>query len=184
MIDFTTMTGPFADATLLEAGAMSVNSFAAAPWRAVTSLTLHADPDHLATNAAAGLAFGAILSRRTGLGVTVAVAVVGGAAGNALTAYACAPSCTWVGASTAVFAVMGAMCVAYRSVVMVAITVALCVAAHAADVNTAAHVCGAIAGVLVGLMVDREDKISTAGQLACALGAVAAVVASWGAALA
>jgi rhomboid protease GluP len=169
---------------LQDAGRMSAQAFDSSPWRAVTALTLHVDVEHAVANAATALGCTLLLSRRTGLGVSIAVAVVGGALGNVLDAYACAPEVTWVGASTAVFALMGALCVAYRSVAMVLLSAALCYASHAADVHTSVHVCGWFAGVVVGLLADREHKFSPLAQLACAFGAASLVAVSWSAALA
>lgn len=170
---------------LQDAGRMGAAALESEPWRAVTALTLHVDAEHAATNVAAAAFCSLLLARRTGLGVSVAVAVAAGAAGNAL-AYVADPSAVWVGASTAVFGLLGALCAAYRSLALCALSALLCYASHAAGVATAAHVAGWIAGVAVGFLADREHKcgpLGPLGQLVCAFGAAAVVAVCWALAL-
>ncbi len=79
-------------------------------WQVFTALTLHAGGAHLASNAVLGGALYYVLSRATGAGIAALTAVAGGAAGNALNAWFHYPGeHLSVGASTAVFAVVGAM---------------------------------------------------------------------------
>lgn len=79
-------------------------------WQVFTALTLHVGGAHLASNAVLGGALYYVLSRATGAGIAALVAVAGGAAGNALNAWFHFPGeHLSVGASTAVFAVVGAL---------------------------------------------------------------------------
>jgi membrane associated rhomboid family serine protease len=76
-------------------------------WRAVTALTLHADGVHLLANLAAGSWFGWLAARQLGPGVAWALALLAASASNLLEALFGPASHRAVGASTAVFAVLG-----------------------------------------------------------------------------
>lgn len=76
-------------------------------WRAVTSLTLHADFSHLASNIAFGGFFGLQVGRYLGAGVGWAVILAGGVIGNFVNAWLQPPSYLAIGASTSVFAALG-----------------------------------------------------------------------------
>ncbi len=82
-------------------------------WRAVTALTLHADPAHVASNAVVGGAFLILLARRAGSGTAWLLAVLAGALGNLLNAGVHAvlggPGHLSVGFSTAVFGAAGVL---------------------------------------------------------------------------
>jgi membrane associated rhomboid family serine protease len=78
-------------------------------WRTVTALTLHADLLHVATNALACAIFVTALARALGPGVACALLVGAGASANALTALVRGPGYDSLGASTAVFAAVGAL---------------------------------------------------------------------------
>ncbi|PXA02988.1 hypothetical protein DDZ13_14470 [Coraliomargarita sinensis] len=77
-------------------------------WRAITSLTLHSDVVHLASNTVAGIGFAFLLARFFGAGAAWLLIMVTGAAGNALNAWIHYPEVHLsIGASTAVFAALG-----------------------------------------------------------------------------
>jgi len=78
-------------------------------WRTITALTLHADLIHAVGNAIACLLFVGALGRALGPGATAVLLVLAGAAGNTLTAAMRGPGYDSVGASTAVFAAVGAL---------------------------------------------------------------------------
>ena len=78
-------------------------------WRAWTALTLHLDGPHLAANLLAGVWFGYLASRQMGAGTAWLLAVSGGAIANLLEGQFGPPEHRAVGASTAVFAALGAM---------------------------------------------------------------------------
>lgn len=76
-------------------------------WRAVTALTLHADPAHVTGNGIATLIFVAPLCRWVGNGVAVAAVLASGVGGNLLTAALYGGGHRSVGASTATFGALG-----------------------------------------------------------------------------
>jgi len=78
-------------------------------WRAWTALTLHLDGPHLAANLLAGTWFGYLAGRQMGPGTAWLLTVTGGAVANLLEGQFGPPEHRAVGASTAVFAALGAM---------------------------------------------------------------------------
>jgi rhomboid protease GluP len=87
----------------LEAGRVVAGEW----WRVVTALTMHIELDHLAGNLAFGAFFGYFVGRYLGGGVGWLTIVAGGAAGNLLNALVQSPAHRSIGASTAVFAMLG-----------------------------------------------------------------------------
>jgi rhomboid protease GluP len=78
-------------------------------WRAWTALTLHLDGPHLAANLLAGVWFGYLAGRQMGPGTAWLLTVTGAALANLLEGEFGPPEHRAVGASTAVFAALGAM---------------------------------------------------------------------------
>jgi membrane associated rhomboid family serine protease len=78
-------------------------------WRAWTALTLHVDGPHLAANLVAGVWFGYLAGRQMGSGTAWLLTVTGAAVANLLEGQFALPEHRSVGASTAVFAALGAM---------------------------------------------------------------------------
>ena len=78
-------------------------------WRAWTALTLHLDAPHLAANLGAGIWFGYLAARQMGGGTAWLVTVTAAALANLLEGLLGPPEHHAVGASTAVFAALGAM---------------------------------------------------------------------------
>lgn len=78
-------------------------------WRAFTALTLHADVPHVVGNAALGGLFVALLARASGTGVAWLTFVLAGGLGNYVNAWVRGPYRSSIGASTAVFGVLGAL---------------------------------------------------------------------------
>ena len=76
-------------------------------WRTVTALTLHADLGHVLSNAVAAAIFVTILSSMVGAGLTVVLFIVAGAGGNLANAFLQGPGHIAVGASTAIFGIVG-----------------------------------------------------------------------------
>jgi membrane associated rhomboid family serine protease len=76
-------------------------------WRTVTALGLHVDLGHLASNLAFGAILGLLLGQLLGAGLAWLMILLGGAGGNALSAWLHSASHSAVGASTAVFAAVG-----------------------------------------------------------------------------
>ena len=78
-------------------------------WRAATALTLHADYAHAVGNLVVGAFLLWALARRIGPAAAAWIALAGGFLGNALTAAVVRRGYVSVGASTAVFAALGAV---------------------------------------------------------------------------
>ncbi|WP_243367898.1 rhomboid family intramembrane serine protease [Fundidesulfovibrio soli] len=78
-------------------------------WRAVTSLFLHADIAHLIGNVGLGGTFLLLLAKEVGLGGAWWLAVAAGALANLAKIPFNDPGYTFLGASTAVFAALGAL---------------------------------------------------------------------------
>jgi len=78
-------------------------------WRAWTALTLHVDAAHLAANLAAGLWFGYLAGGQMGVGLAWLLTVSAAALANLLEGLFAPSDRVSVGASTAVFAALGAM---------------------------------------------------------------------------
>jgi rhomboid protease GluP len=78
-------------------------------WRAWTALTLHLDGPHLAANLVAGVWFGYLAARQMGPGTAWVLTVTGAAIANLLEGLLGPAEHRAVGASTAVFAALGAM---------------------------------------------------------------------------
>jgi len=78
-------------------------------WRAWTALTLHLDGPHLAANLGAGVWFGYLAGRQMGGGTAWFLGVSGAALANLFEALLGPPEHRAVGASTAVFSILGMM---------------------------------------------------------------------------
>jgi rhomboid protease GluP len=78
-------------------------------WRAWTALTLHLDAPHLVANLGAGIWFGWLAARHIGTGLAWLLTVSGGALANLVEGLSGPPEHAAVGASTAVFAALGAL---------------------------------------------------------------------------
>jgi rhomboid protease GluP len=76
-------------------------------WRAVTALTVHLDLGHLAGNFGFGAFFGYFVGRHLGLGVGWLAIVAAATLGNVVSALLQGPDHRSIGASTAVFAMLG-----------------------------------------------------------------------------
>ena len=76
-------------------------------WRAVTALSLHVGPLHLAGNLVSGVLFGFLAGRLLGGGLALCSILLAGTMGNLLNAVVQPAGHTSVGASTAVFASLG-----------------------------------------------------------------------------
>jgi membrane associated rhomboid family serine protease len=89
-----------------EAGANVLALTRTEPWRAVTSLTLHADQAHLLLNAIAAMFLLPLACEFWGTGVGIFLTVLAGAAGNWVEAHV-GGNLLSVGASTALFGALG-----------------------------------------------------------------------------
>lgn len=99
-----------------EGSANGVRILAGQWWRTLSALTLHADFGHVAGNAAFSLVYAALAGTRLGYGVAWLLFVLSGALGNYVNAQFYALDRhdvhSAIGASTAVFGILGVMCAA------------------------------------------------------------------------
>ncbi len=173
--------------------------FAGDWWRAVTSLTLHADAAHLLGNAGFGAFFGYSLARSVGGGFAWLLIVLSGATGNLANAWLAGPGHRAIGASTAVFAALGILTSlswrqAFRGwhgwrqrVAPIAAGIGLLAFTGTGGENTdlGAHLLGFVAGFGCGVLVAALGKPERpAAQLACGALALALIAGSWFLALA
>ncbi|MFT7667456.1 MAG: rhomboid protease GluP [Planctomycetota bacterium] len=84
-------------------------------WRPISALCLHADVTHLVSNLAFGALFVTLLHQVLGSGLTWTTVILAGAAGNFTNAIISGAELRSLGASTAVFAALGALTAAQWS---------------------------------------------------------------------
>ena len=171
------------------------------PWRALTALTLHVDPAHLAGNIVFGAAFVGGVARRWGAGLALLATLVAGTLGNLVNAAVQDSSHVSVGASTAVFAalgLLGAALLRHRrragegrlrrwSPAVAALLLLAYLGTEGARTDVGAHVFGFASGALVGGLCDGWlDRLATrpAARRAAAALAVGLLVGAWAVALA
>jgi rhomboid protease GluP len=165
-------------------------------WRAITALTLHVDGAHLVANLAAGVWFGYLAGRHLGSGTTWLLAVLGAGLANLLEALLGPSSHQAVGASTAVFTVLG-MLAAYswrtrahypqrwarRFAPLVAGVVLLgWMGSEGERTDVVAHVGGFVVGVVIGVVMAVSAVrrlIGRVPQWVSGVGAVALVAIAW-----
>ncbi len=96
---------------LLRTGALDAEAFRAGDWwRAITSLTLHADATHVLANAIWIGLLGLWTSVRVGPGVAGVLVLLSGVGGNALAACRESGAYRAIGASTSAFGALGLLC--------------------------------------------------------------------------
>jgi len=134
-------------------------------WRAFTALTLHADLGHALGNTLFGGLLLASLSGRIGAGFALAGAILSGGLGNLFNALHHSPGHSSIGASTAVFGVVGLLCgvEAWRRKRMArgargawiplaaGVGLLAMLGTGSARVDLAAHVFGLLSGMALGL---------------------------------
>jgi len=155
-------------------------------WRSLTALTLHADAGHAAGNALIGAVFVGLLARRLGTGVALLLTVCAGALGTLATAFLVQRDFASVGASTAVFAALGALAVLpeRRGRKLAAAVALLGFLGTGKRADLAGHLCGFLFGLLLGwiagALADAKESVRRAAvQAACCAAAVAMPVLSW-----
>jgi membrane associated rhomboid family serine protease len=111
LLGFFAVTGPRAAGSewFLAGSARASRILAGEWWRSVTALTLHADAGHVLGNALGATLFAGTLWQRFGAGVGLALLVAAGTLGNFANAFLRGAGHSSVGASTAVFAAVGAL---------------------------------------------------------------------------
>lgn len=160
-------------------------------WRAVTSLTLHADPTHLVGNVVATALLATGVCRLFGPGLGAFLILVAGTAGNLLNAFLRGAPHATVGASTAIFgavgilagaAVMRAQSPGRRPWVPLAAGLALLAFLGTGEhADLAAHLFGFFMGVALGLgtAVLLDAPPGRAVQRGLALGSAATLAVCW-----
>lgn len=158
-------------------------------WRTITALTLHADEAHAAGNAALGGFLLAVLARRAGAGIASWLLLLAGVGGTWAAAALLRRDFESIGASTAVFGALGAVSVLQaldaeqrrRAWLPLGAGLALLgFLGTSKRADLAGHLCGFVAGALLGAVVSRLPRLrNAAAQAALALLAAAVPVAAW-----
>jgi rhomboid protease GluP len=151
-------------------------------WRAVTALTLHADAGHAAGNALIGGVFLALLARRLGTGLALLLTLVAGVLGTACAAELVRRDFVSVGASTAVFAALGALALlpGRRALQLAGAVALLGFLGTGKRADLAGHLCGFASGLLFGYLASLLAPLrGRLFQALLSLAAVAAPLAAW-----
>lgn len=169
-------------------------------WRAVTALTLHVDPLHLAGNVVIGGLIALFASQALGSGLASFSMLLAGTCGNLLNAWIRPEGHNSVGASTAVFGALGIVAAhawqlrrtmrtpgLRRWAPLVAGIVLLSfLGTGGVRTDVAAHVAGFVFGLLLGALsgkLARRASASRGAQLAWGMAALALIVVGWALAL-
>jgi len=158
-------------------------------WRLLTALTLHKDIAHALGNTLIGGLFLASLSGRVGVGVALAGALLSGALGNLADAIHHQTGHNSIGASTAVFGVVGLLCgieawrrqrlaLPWRGAwVPIGAGAALLamLGSGGGDVDFGAHIYGLLAGMGVGYLFAPRVSPEPPGPRAQALAGFASI---------
>jgi membrane associated rhomboid family serine protease len=158
-------------------------------WRTVTALTLHADAGHAVGNALLGGLLLTLLARRIGAGLASWAMLLAGAAGTAAAAELMRRNFASVGASTAVFGALAALAVlqaadpASRRRAWIPLGAGLALLGFLGSSqrsDLAGHLCGFVAGALLGAMAARLPRLrNRAVQAALAVAAALVPVLAW-----
>jgi len=188
---------------------VSTLALSSEPWRVLTSLFLHADLPHLASNLLFGILFGVLLAHSVGSGLAWAAILASGAFGNFANDLLQAGVHRSLGASTAVFAAVGLLVGVesirrrrpsvgparrYGPILLGAVLLAWFGGGGVQEgggrgpVDVGAHVMGFFAGLsvspLLALAVARTDLRAPRVQVIAGAAAVLVTVLCWTAALA
>jgi membrane associated rhomboid family serine protease len=166
------------------------------PWRSVTALTLHADAGHALANALFGALFLGALFQRTGVGLGLAITVGAGAAATYTNVALRGPPYDGLGASTAVFAALGALgglaardsSTSWRSmwVPLLAAAAMAALFGTSEESDVTAHALGLVSGLGAGVLAApwiRAARSTPAVQSLAGVAALLLIVGAWGAAL-
>jgi membrane associated rhomboid family serine protease len=165
-------------------------------WRAITSLTLHANLPHLLGNVAFGVIFMALACQLLGTGVASLAVLGAGGLGNLLDAWARPPGVSSVGASTALFGAIGILvgveavrrrgsrgCMrAAAPLVIGLILLAWFGMGTDPRTNVLAHCTGLGAGVVVGALLGQwrqQLRLGVRRQQVLAWATLAVIVLAW-----
>ena len=150
-------------------------------WRLLTSAFLHAGPIHLGLNMLALYWFGRVLEHVIGSLRFALLYLASGLAGAAGALYL-SPNVPTVGASGAIFGILGALLVLERrgqiqsgGQILALIVLNLILSVSLSGISIGGHIGGLIGGVIVMLLY-TEFRRSTAASIASAVGVAAAAV--------
>jgi membrane associated rhomboid family serine protease len=173
---------------VVERGAAAARRIVAGElWRTVTALTLHADVVHVTGNAVALAVLLPPLVQRFGAGAALLLLVVTGALGNTLAALAHDPRHVAVGASTAIFGVVGVLAalrvvggeasrLTRRWMAPVAGLVLLVTLGASPGSDLTAHAAGFGVGAALGAVAGLAVRKRPAAAIQWALGALTALL--------
>lgn len=154
-------------------------------WRSVTALTLHADAGHAAGNAVLGGLLLALLARSVGPGMAGVLMLLSGVAGTLAAAGLTRHDFVSIGASTAVFGVVGVLAALPRQGRRAWMPLAgglalLALLGTSKRADLAGHLCGFLSGVLAGAAVSLLPPLrNRAAQALLAVAAGCVPVAAW-----
>lgn len=165
-------------------------------WRAITALTLHGDVGHLIGNLAFGIPYGFFASQLLGGGRAWASILLAATLGNLLDSATMGAHQRSIGASTAVFAMLGLVAAyswrtgtdnvsrwAHRYAPLVAAIALLAFTGAGGErTDVVAHLAGFLSGVVIGTMqahVPTRHFDKRAVQVGAGLVSFAAVVGAW-----
>jgi rhomboid protease GluP len=197
LIGFFAITGPRTgrSAWFAHGSADAARMLAGEWWRAVTALTLHADAPHVVGNAVAAALLLTAVCWQLGPGLGLALALLAGAGGNALTALVHGGGHVSVGASTATFGAIGLLAALRalaprpaerRTWVIVAASLALlALLGTSPDADLLAHLFGLLSGAALGVVAARALPWVPSWPIQWLLvgAAVVAVIGAWRAAM-
>jgi membrane associated rhomboid family serine protease len=137
-------------------------------WRLITALTLHADWLHLFSNLTIGGFFVLLLCREYGSGLGWTLLLVAGALGNWANAQVQLPTHSSIGASTAVFAAVGALTAInlvrhrldrrgqWKLIVVGALALLALLGTEGKNTDLGAHLFGFLFGVGLGIFAELQ----------------------------
>lgn len=135
------------------------------PWRLVTTLFVHGSIFHIGFNMWSVYVFGSMLERQLGRGRFLALYFVSGIGGSVAVALI-APAIVTIGASGAIFGLLGAFFVIERHLggrgvqILVLVALNLAIGFIVPGVAWQAHVGGVVVGGLIGLILMRTRRRS------------------------
>jgi rhomboid protease GluP len=165
-------------------------------WRAITALTLHVDVAHLIGNLVFGIPYGFFASQLLGPGRAWLSIIVAATCANMIDSAIMHEHQASIGASTAVFAMLGLVATySWRKVpaqskhwarrwapVIAAVALLAFTGVGGEHTDVAAHVAGFFCGALLALAQSRFDRIATHGrvfQFVAGFVVVLAIVGAW-----
>lgn len=183
------VTGGALTRTLLYAPVLTVYDPAYQPWRMITSMFAHASFFHLLFNMFSLYIFGPILERALGRGRFIALYFLAGFGGS-VAVLLLAPTSSVLGASGAIFGLMGAFFVIQRSLggnnpsllIIIGLNLAIPFILPGSNISWQAHVGGLIVGATVAFIYtktrNRRQKFQQIGLLVLVAVALIAAIAA------